>query len=234
MSAEEAEALKQYVRSGTSEQRQMERARIVLLASQGRGSAEIASVLKTGPARVSKWRRRFVRHRLAGLEDAPRSGKPRRYDQNSERRILAQLDQPPPKGYATWTGTLLAAALAEVSDDEVWRVLRKHGISLQRRRSWCISTDPEFAAKTADVVGLYLSPPEHALVLSTDEKPSIQALERARGWIRLPDGRAMTGFSHCYKRHGTTTLIAALDIVTGQATTSAADGASFSTFSTRS
>jgi len=219
LSAEEENALKQCLRSGTSEQRSVERARIVLLASQGHASGEIAAMLKTRPARVSKWRRRFERLRLAGLEDAVRSGKPRRYDQASECRVLAQLDQPPPKGYATWTGSLLARALAEISDDEVWRVLRKHGISLQRRRSWCISTDPEFAAKAADVVGLYLSPPEHALVLSIDEKPSIQALERAQGWIRLPDGRAMNGFSHCYKRHGTTTLFAALDIVTGQVKT---------------
>ena len=219
LTAEEEKVLKQYLRSGTSEQRMVERARVVLLASQGHGSGEIAAILKTRPARVSKWRQRFERQRLAGLEDAARSGKPPSYDQKSEQRILAQLDQPPPKGYATWSGSLLASALTDVSDDEVWRVLRKHGISLQRRRSWCISTDPEFAAKAADVVGLYLSPPEHALVLSIDEKPSIQALERAQGWIRLPDGRAMNGFSHCYKRHGTTTLFAALDIVTGQVKT---------------
>jgi transposase len=219
LTAEEENVLKQYLRSGTSEQRMVERARVVLLASQGHGSGEIAAILKTRPARVSKWRQRFERQRLAGLEDAARSGKPPSYDQKSEQRILAQLDQPPPKGYATWSGSLLASALTDVSDDEVWRVLRKHGISLQRRRSWCISTDPEFAAKAADVVGLYLSPPEHALVLSIDEKPSIQALERAQGWIRLPDGRAMNGFSHCYKRHGTTTLFAALDIVTGQVKT---------------
>lgn len=89
-----------------------------------------------------------------------RSGKPRRYDQNSERRILAQLDQFPPKGHATWTGGLLAAALPEVNDDEVWRVLRQHGISLQWRRSWCISTDPEFAAKAKlnRVLGTAASP----------------------------------------------------------------------------
>ena len=98
-------------------------------------------------------------------------------------------------------------------------MLRSHGISLQRRRSWCISTDPEFAAKAADVVGLYLNPPENALVLSVDEKPSIQALERAQGWIRLPDGKALTGFSHCYTRHGTTTLFAALNVLTGEVKT---------------
>lgn len=118
-------------------------------------------------------------------------------------------------GQATWTGGALASVLG-ISDDQVWRVLRNYGISLQRRRSWCISTDPEFAAKAADVIGLYLNPPEHALVLSVDEKPSIQALERAQGWIRLPNGKALTGFSHCYTRHGTTTLFAALNVLTGE------------------
>jgi hypothetical protein len=89
-------------------------------------------------------------------------------------------------------------------------VLRRRGISLRRRRSWCVSTDPEFARKAADIVGLYLDPPENAVVLAVDEKPHIQALERAQGWLRLPDGKALTGFSHGYKRHGTTTLFAAL------------------------
>ena len=129
------------------------------------------------------------------------------------------LDQPPPEGYAGWNGTLLAAALQDVSKHQVWRVLRRHKIYLQRRRSWCISTDPEFASKAADIVGLYLSPPENALLLCVDEKLSIQALERAQGFLRLPNGKAVNGFSHCYKRHGTTTLFAALDVATGQVRT---------------
>ena len=131
------------------------------------------------------------------------------------KRILAQLDQPPPPGYSQWSGPLLARALPDISDDQIWRVLRQHKIQLQRRRSWCISTDPEFAAKAADVVGLYLNPPENAVVLCVDEKPHIQVLERAQGWIRLPDGRALNGFNHCYKRHGTTTLFAALEVASG-------------------
>jgi hypothetical protein len=97
----------------------------------------------------------------------------------------------------------------------VWRVLREHEISLERRRSWCISTDPAFAQKAAVIVALYLQPPENAVVLSVDEKPHIQALERAQGWLKLPNGKALTGFNHEYKRHGTTTLFAALDVVTG-------------------
>ena len=110
----------------------------------------------------------------------------------------------------------MARALGDVSDAQVWRILRKYDICLERRRSWCISTDPEFGRKAADIVGLYLNPPENALVLCVDEKPSIQALERAQGWLRLPNGKALNGFSHGYKRHGTTTLFAAFDIATGQ------------------
>ena len=219
LNPEETRALQGYLRAGKTEQRLAERARVILLAAQGKSTAEIAALLDTRAARVSKWRQRFVRHRLAGLDDAPRPGKPRRYDAASQRRILAQLDAPPPAGYAAWTGGLIAQALGDVSDDQVWRVLRQHGISLARRRSWCISTDPEFAPKAADVLGLYLSPPENALLLSVDEKPSIQALERAQGWIRLPDGKALNGFSHCYTRHGTTTLFAALNVVTGEVKT---------------
>jgi len=109
----------------------------------------------------------------------------------------------------------MAQALGDVSVHQVWRVLRTHQIHLQRRRSWCVSTDPEFAPKAAAIVGLYLNPPDNAVVVCVDEKPHIQALERAQGWLRLPDGRALTGFSHEYKRHGTTTLFAALETTTG-------------------
>jgi transposase len=176
----------------------------------------IAAQLRTRPARVSKWRQRFAKLRMNAFADLPRPGKPHTYTAATEERVLTQLDQPAPEGYAQWNGRLLAAALTDVSADQVWRILRKYKIQLQRRRSWCISTDPEFGPKAADVVGLYLKPPDKAVVLCVDEKPYIQALERAQGYLRLPDGKAVNGFSHCYKRHGTTTLFAAFDIVTGQ------------------
>ena len=219
LSEAEQDTLRAWLQAGTSEQRMVERARIILAAAAGVGTNAIARELGTRPARVSKWRTRFARDRLVGLADAPRPGARPRYDATTERRILARLDTPPPAGHATWTGTLLAAALGDVSADQVWRTLRRHGISLRRRRSWCLSTDPEFAAKAADVIGLYLDPPENALVLCVDEKPHLQALERAQGWLRLPDGRALTGFAHEYQRHGTTTLFAALEVATGQVQT---------------
>ena len=154
----------------------VERAKVILLAHRGKSNLEIAQQLHTRPARVSKWRQRFGERRLEGLRDADRKGRPAHYDKATERRVLTLLDEPPPEGYGKWSGALLAEALGDVSDDQVWRVLRKHDICLQRRRSWCISTDPEFGPKAADIVGLYLNPPEKALVLCVDEKPSIQAL----------------------------------------------------------
>lgn len=213
---EDRAELERRVRASTSAQRDVLRARLVLMAAEGTRTDEIAAVLGVRAATVSKWRTRYAARGLAGLFDAPRSGAEEVYGAAAERRVLAKLDEPPPSGYATWNGALVAEALGDVSSHFVWRVLRKHRISLQRRRSWCLSTDPEFASKAADVVGLYLAPPENAVVLCVDEKPHIQALERAQGYLKLPDGRALSGFSHEYKRHGTTTLFAALEVATGQ------------------
>lgn len=213
---EERETLLHWVRSGKTERRLVERARIILAASEGVSTEEIATRLKTRQARVSKWRTRFAREGIDGLRDARRQGKPPRYDAETERRILSVLDESPPEGYSSWTGPLIAERLGDVSPHHIWRVMRRHGIHLARRRSWCISTDPQFSAKAADIVGLYMDPPENAVVLCVDEKPHIQALERAQGWLRLPNGKALTGYTHEYKRHGTTTLFAALETATGQ------------------
>ena len=188
----------------------------MLLAAQGRSTRSIAEEVRVQPRIVSHWRRRFAEHGLDGLEDLPRGGKEPKYGPATNRRILALLDEPPPAGYARWTGPLLATALGDVDVQYVWRFLREHKIDLGARKSWCESNDPAFAAKAADVVGLYVDPPAKAVVLCVDEKPSIQALERAQGYLKLPNGRALTGQSHDYKRHGTTTLFAALDVATGK------------------
>ncbi len=140
LTGEECAELMSWMRQRTKEQRMVQRARIVLEAAAGRTTGEIASLLHVRPATVSKWRTRFSRDRVGSLADAPRSGKPAIYDMTTERRILAKLDETSPKGYTTWTGSLLAKSLGDVSADQVWRVLRKHGIHLQRRRSWCVST----------------------------------------------------------------------------------------------
>jgi transposase len=217
LSTKERETLLSWTRSSKSEQRLVQRAKVVLLADSGLSGKEIALRMATREARISKWLRRFAQDRLAGLVDEERSGaKRRKYTDQSEERILKALDEPVPGGYSRWNGRLLAQHLGDVSKDQVWRVMRKHHIQLERRKSWCVSTDPEFSRKAADIVGLYLNPPQaNAVVVCVDEKPHIQALERAQGWIRLPNGRALTGFSHEYKRHGTTTLFAALEVATG-------------------
>lgn len=216
LSPEDQAKLEQVVRAGTSEQRQVLRARIVLLAAAGHGTEEIAEILAVRAATVSKWRVRYGRHGVAGLADATRSGRPRQYDQTTEKRILMQLDQPTPDGYSGWTGPLLAAALGDVSDDGVWRVLRRYHIRLDRQRSWCLSTDPAFGTKAADIIGLYLDPPTNAVVLAVDEKPSIQALERSHGLVRRGRHGIVHGQTSTYRRHGTTTLFAALNVRDGR------------------
>ncbi len=203
-------------RAPTTPQRDVKRARIVLLAAEGRSTRSIAEEVGVQPRIVSNWRRRFADHGLAGLENRTRASKKPIYGVATNRRILALLDKPAPQGYGRWTGPLLARVLEDVDVQYVWRFLREHKIDLAARKSWCESNDPEFAAKAADVVGLYIDPPAKAIVLCVDEKPSIQALERAQGYLKLPNGRALTGQSHDYKRHGTTTLFAALEVATGK------------------
>ena len=196
------------------EARLVERARIILQCLEGKAVSAIAQDLKIRPNTVIDWRRRFDQEGIAGLVDRPRSGKPRQYREEFRNQVLATLELPPPRGQAVWDGPALAQHL-KASVHAVWRVLRKEGICLIRQRSWCVSTDPEFAAKAADVVGLYLNPPENALVLSVDEKPSIQALERATGYVETDNGKIVRGFKSTYKRHGTLNLFAALEVATG-------------------
>jgi len=216
LSPEERTVLEARLRAPTTEQRQVFRARIVLLAAEGRSTRSIAREIGTMPRTVSGWRGRFAREGLAGLGDKARRGPARKYGAATGRRILALLEEPPPKGYARWTGPLIAAALGDVHEQQVWRFLRAQKIALAGRKSWCESNDPEFVAKAADVVGLYMAPPENAIVICVDEKPSIQALERAQGYLKLPSGRTLTGHSHDYKRNGTSTLFAAFEVATGK------------------
>ena len=212
---EDRAELERWLHAAKTEQRLAFRARVVLAAAAGEGSVSIARREGVRVNTVSTWRMRFAAKGIAGLVNERRAGRPTRYGAEAERRVLAALDEPPPAGYAMWNGTLLAKALKDVPAHRVWIILHKHGIQLQRRRSWCVSTDPEFAPKAAEIVALYLDPPENAVLLAVDEKPHIQALERAQGYLRLPNGKAVRGVSHEYKRHGTTTLFAALNVLTG-------------------
>jgi transposase len=136
---------------------------MVLLAAAGRSTRSIAADVGVQPRIVSKWRRRYAERGLAGLKDEPRATKKPIYGQATNKRILALLDKPPPAGYGRWTGPLLAKALGDVDVQYVWRFLREHKIDLAGSKSWCESNDPEFVAKAADVVGLYIAPPAKAI-----------------------------------------------------------------------
>jgi transposase len=216
LSTDERAVLEALSRSTKSEARMRFRARIVLLAADGMGTREIGRVMGCTTGTASKWRVRYARDRRAGLDETGDRGAVPKYGPVHQKRILSLLDQAPPPGYSNWTAPLLACALGDVHEQYIWRFLRAQKIDLSGRKSWCESTDPEFVAKAAEIVGLYMAPPDNAVVLSVDEKPSIQALERAQGYLKLPSGRAMIGQSHDYKRHGTTTLFAALDVASGK------------------
>src|SRR5947209_11421354 len=216
LSRKDRKVLEACCRSPVTLQRDLKRARIVLLAADGRSTRSIAKEVGVQPRIVSLWRHRYADHGLEGLQDKPRPGKQPIYTKATDKRILKLLDKPPPQGFARWTGPLLAEALGDVDVQYVWRFLRSHKIDLAARKSWCEINDPNFTAKAADVVGLYVAPPAKAIVLCVDEKPSIKALERAQGYLKLPNGRALTGQSHDYKRHRTTTLFAALEVATGR------------------
>ena len=216
LTASERSELDGLVRSGKTEHRLRQRAQIVLLAADGASTRSIGRQLGCTTGTASKWRVRYADRRLSGLDETGHRGRAPKYTAAATRRILRVLDLRPPDGYCRWTGPLIAKALGDVDVQHVWRVLRAQKIDLAARKSWCQSNDPEFAAKAAEIVGLYLAPPENAVVISVDEKPSIQALERRQGYLKLPNGRALTGQSHDYKRHGTTTLFAALNVATGK------------------
>jgi transposase len=199
----------------TEEARAAERAKIILACLEGKEIQQVARELKVSIPTVTKWRKRFALWGPRGLRDLERPGKPVTYDAAFRNRVLALLEEPPPFSMSHWDGPEVAEKLG-ASVHAVWRVLRREGIYLQRRRSWCVSTDREFAPKAAEVVGLYLNPPLNAVVLSVDEKPSIQAIERASGYVETDSGKVVRALKSTYKRHGTLNLFAALEVDTGQ------------------
>ena len=202
---EDRSVLNDWSSSRTVFRHQHERARMILGCASGQRIVDIARDLQTYPGKVRHWRNQYVLNGLSGLLDKPRSGHPVKY-KNLKVRVLEALNTPVPEGYSRWDAPLLARRL-DCSADAVWRVLKVEGISLHRQRSWCISTDKDFAAKAADIVGLYLHPPLNAVVLCVDEKPGIQALERKVGYIQTSDGKTRRAYKSTYKRNGTLNLL---------------------------
>ena len=190
------------------------RARIVLACAEGTQNKDVAARLGVNPMTVSKWRRRFVEHRLDGLLDEPRSGAPRTIeDARIEAVIVATLETTPPDA-THWSSRGMAHA-SGLSVSTVQRIWRAFGLQPHRSETFKLSSDPLFVEKVRDVVGLYIAPPARAMVLCVDEKSQIQALDRSQPLLPMRPGQVERR-THDYKRHGTTSLFAALDIATGR------------------
>ncbi len=215
----ELAALRALARAGRTEQRLATRARIVLRAVEGQPNARIAAELRVAPMTVLLWRRRFERDRVSGLHDAPRPGRERVYGRTDRDRVIALTLSEPPAGLSHWSSRRLAREVA-MSTRTVQRIWKEAGLQPHRTETFKFSTDPHLEAKVRDVVGLYLAPPKRAIVLSVDEKTQIQALDRTQPMLPLRPGQ-VERHTHDYKRNGTTSLFAALEVATGRVTNQA-------------
>lgn len=214
LSEEQRKALVRWSRGRSTPFRLMQRARIVLLAATGKQNLEIARTLGVMERTVGRWRTRFVERGLAGIErDLPRGGRKPTKRLEHEQEIICKTTQERPQNATHWSCRSLAAELS-VSPSMVLRVWRANGLKPHLVKTFKVSNDPHFEEKLLDVVGLYLNPPEHALVLSADEKSQIQALDRTQPGLPIKKGRCGT-MTHDYKRNGTTTLFAAIDMAEG-------------------
>lgn len=214
-SLEDLIALQKMARSQSAEQRMVRRSKMILLCHEGKQIKEIAAELGERPNTIILWRDRYLEKGIEGLRDSARSGRRVLYGEEIRNAILKKLEEKPPHGLARWDGATLSEAL-NIPSAAIWRILRKEGIQLARQRSWCVSTDKEFTAKAADIVGLYLAPPENAIVICVDEKPSIQALSRTTGYVQCKNGKTVRAIKSTYRRNGTQNLFAALEVATGR------------------
>ena len=215
----ERAALRALTRAGTTEQRMAMRARVVLAAADGMANERIAAQLGVHKMTVLLWRVRFSRQRLAGLADAPRPGRAPTYGRAERDRIIALTLEPPTDGTTHWSARRMAARTG-ISITTIQRIWAEAGLKPHRVETFKFSRDPALEAKVRDVVGLYLAPPERAIVLSLDEKTQIQALDRTAPMLPLRPGQ-VERHTHDYERHGTTSLFAALEVGTGKVLTQA-------------
>jgi transposase len=215
LTAAQKTKLEAYARGRRTAARLVLRAKIVLLAAEGKQDLEIAHLLSLVPRTAARWRSRFLRDGIAGLEhDASRPGRPRSITPATVQMVIAKTTQERPPRATHWSTRTMAEA-AGISEASVRRIWHRHGLKPHRVETFKLSNDPRFVEKLEDIVALYLNPPEHALVLSLDEKSQIQALDRTQPGLPLKKGRAQT-MTHDYKRNGTTTLFAALNTLDGR------------------
>jgi len=211
---EERETLNQWARRPKTVQSLAQRARIILACAEGHNNTSVAASTRVTKQTVGKWRTRFLRKGIDGLLDEPRPGTPRRLSDKEVEQVLTMTLESTPKNATHWSTRSLAAACG-LSSSSVHRVWRAFALAPHRSESFKLSTDPLFIDKVRDIVGLYLDPPDKALVLCVDEKSQIQALDRSQPILPLRPGQVERR-AHDYKRHGTTSLFAALDTKTGK------------------
>ena len=214
LSAEERAQLEAWARRPKSAQALASRSRIVLAAAEGGSNVEVAQRLRVSRGTVAKWRSRFVVDRLEGLLDEPRPGRPRTITDEQVEAVVTRTLESSPKDATHWSTRSMAKEVG-LNQTAVSRIWRAFGLQPHRQESWKLSKDPQFVDKVKDVVGLYLNPPERAVVLCVDEKSQIQALDRTAPILPMMPGVPQRA-SHDYKRHGTSSLYAALEITTGK------------------
>jgi len=214
LTSDQQKALESRARARSAPARSVERARIVLLAASGLQNQQIAAELNITPEKAARWRNRFLRGGLAALEkDAPRPGRSLTITPAKIREVIRKTTQERPAEATHWSTRTMAEATG-LSEKSIRRIWHKHGLKPHLTRTFKVSTDPLFAEKLEAIVGLYLNPPEHAIVLCADEKSQIQALDRTQPGLPLKKGRCGT-MTHDYKRNGTATLFAAMNTLDG-------------------
>lgn len=213
LSADERRQLISMAQRARSAPQPARRARIVLACAEGRDNKTVARRLRVAPATVGNWRQRFVEHRVAGLVDEPRPGAPRQITDAQIEDVIVRTLETTPRGATHWStrGMAKATGLSQTAISRIWRAF---SLQPHRTETFKFSTDPLFVDKVRDVVGLYLSPPDKAIVLAVDEKSQVQALDRSQPLLPLEPGRPER-HTHDYARHGTTSLFAALNVATG-------------------
>jgi transposase len=214
LSDDERQKLETWAARPKSTQRLALRARIILASAEGLDNTEVADRLRANPVTVGKWRKRFLADRLEGLADEPRPGAPRTITDAMVERIITKTLEEKPKAATHWSTRDMAKAVG-LSQTAIGRVWRAFGLKPHLQETFKLSTDPYFVEKVRDVVGLYMSPPENAIVLSVDEKSQVQALDRTQPLLPMTPGQAERRTPD-YARNGTTSLFAALNVATGE------------------
>src|SRR5262245_55563047 len=214
LSDDERQKLQAWASRPKSTQRLATRAKIVLACAEGRDNKDVAARLQVSIATVGKWRRRFLEDRLDGLADEPRPGAPRTITDAMVEQVVTKTLEEKPQAATHWSTRGMAEAVG-LSQSAIVRVWHAFGLKPHKAETFKLSTDPYFVEKIRDVVGLYMNPPEHAIVLSIDEKSQVQALDRTQPLLPLFPGQAERG-THDYVRNGTTSLFAALNVATGE------------------